>query len=323
MRQNSSTLFPFLAAVVERLARVFVARQKTVETPPDALPNGTVIGDGFEIVGFLGSGGFGFTYLAEDGQGKRWALKECYPTEFCRRRGALVGLTSRAALEEFTKILGQFEVEAECIQKFDHPNIVGGGQLIEQNNTAYIVLEFVVGRTLSDYLEDKRKPLNQNQLLHVMDEVSEAVRYVHDVGYLHKDISPDNVMIDETGKAVLIDFGSSAPLTKSKADEASESDLLVIKDGYSPQEFYNNSSPVSKASDVYQLGATLYHCISGQRPPASIQRLYAKACGKPDPMDGLVGRFPQFPADLLETVDKALAVFVQDRLQTVDAWTKK
>lgn len=311
MRRTFTSLFGWLLGQPKR---------KKIAVPHDALPMGSILGERYSLTGFIGNGGFGFTYIAEDTCGKKWAIKECFPREFCRRHGNSVGLVSQSAEEDFGRILAQFEVEAECIRELQHPNIVKGENIIFENNTAYIALEFIEGETLAERLSRRSRSLPKEDLLKVIDSISDAVNYVHRSGYLHKDISPDNVMLRSDGSPVLIDFGNTERI-KGKVSE--EEALLVIKEGYSPQEFYHDPKGVNKASDVYQLGATIYHCISGEKPPESVHRMFQTAIGKPDPLRRLSGRYPKFSADFLEKTDQSLAIFAQDRLQTLDGWTSK
>ncbi|MBT8455036.1 MAG: serine/threonine protein kinase, partial [Alphaproteobacteria bacterium] len=202
--------------------------------------------------------------------------------------------------------------------KLQHPNIVGVHQVFEDNETSYMALDFVRGRDLLDVIEEEPHLLGAEQIKSILMKMLSAVGYIHDRGILHRDISPDNILLDEWGNPVLIDFGAA----REEATRVSRvlSAQNTVKDGYSPQEFYIAGSKQTLSSDLYALAATFYHMISGDPPPVSQLRLSAVAEGKPDPYVPLLGRMKEYDRFFLGAIDKCLSVFPADRLQTAHEW---
>ena len=145
-----------------------------------------------------------------------------------------------------------------------------------------------------------------------------AIKYIHDRGILHRDISPDNFLLDWDDNLTLIDFGAAREHV-TKAHRALSA-LLAVKDGYSPQEFYLSGVGQTEASDLYALGATFYHVITGEAPPHSQDRLAAVAGDAGDPYQPLLGRVQDFDDDFLELIDRALEVFPENRPQSAEEW---
>jgi tRNA A-37 threonylcarbamoyl transferase component Bud32 len=285
----------------------------------DELKPGTKLMHGqYTIESFLNAGGFGITYLAKDSLDRKVVIKECFPGAFCRRSRYVVQARSRAHQNELKSIVRLFVQEARSLAKLNHPNIVGVHQVFEDNETAYMALDFVTGRDLLDTIEDPNHGLNATQIKSILKEVLGAVGFIHDQGILHRDISPDNILINKDFHPVLIDFGAA----REEATKQSRvlSALRVVKDGYSPQEFYIAGSEQSPSSDLYALGASFYHLINGDVPPNSQARLAAIASGEPDPYEPLVGRFDEYEPSFLTAIDKALAVLPKDRVQSAKEW---
>ena len=285
----------------------------------DELKPGTKLMHGqYTIENFLNAGGFGITYLARDSLDRKVVIKECFPGAFCRRSRYVVQARSRAHQNELKSIVRLFVQEARSLAKLDHPNIVGVHQVFEDNETAYMALDFVTGRDLLDTIEDPNDSLNPTQIKSILKEILGAVGFIHDQGILHRDISPDNILINKEFHPVLIDFGAA----REEATKQSRvlSALRVVKDGYSPQEFYIAGSEQSPSSDLYALSASFYHLINGDVPPNSQARLAAIASGEPDPYEPLSGRFPEYEPAFLTAMDKALAVLPKDRVQSAKEW---
>lgn len=285
----------------------------------DELKPGTKLMHGqYTIESFLNAGGFGITYLAKDSLDRKVVIKECFPGAFCRRSRYVVQARSRAHQNELKSIVRLFVQEARSLAKLNHPNIVGVHQVFEDNETAYMALDFVTGRDLLDTIEDPNHGLNAAQIKSILKEVLGAVGFIHDQGILHRDISPDNILINKDFHPVLIDFGAA----REEATKQSRvlSALRVVKDGYSPQEFYIAGSEQSPSSDLYALGASFYHLINGDVPPNSQARLAAIASGEPDPYEPLVGRFDEYEPSFLTAIDRALAVLPKDRVQSAKEW---
>lgn len=273
----------------------------------------------FTIESFLNSGGFGITYLARDSLDRRVVIKECFPSSFCRRTDNVVGPRTRQRSEEFRSIVKLFLQEAYNLSRLDHPYIVKVHQVFEDNETAYMAMDYIQGPDLLETVEGKVPQLPPAQIVTLLRKMLEAVGYVHDQGMLHRDISPDNILLDKfTGNPILIDFGASKKDVTRKSRALSG--LRVVKDGYSPQEFYIAGSKQAACSDLYALAASFYHLIANDTPKTSQERLSSIANREPDPHLPLTGRFPAYPPAFLQAIDKAMAIFPRDRLQSVAEW---
>ena len=285
----------------------------------DELKPGTKLLHGqYTIDSFLNAGGFGITYLARDSLDRKVVIKECFPGAFCRRSRYIVQARSRAHQNELKSIVRLFVQEARSLAKLDHPNIVGVHQVFEDNETAYMALDYVEGRDLLDMIEDPQRALTPDQVAAILREVLGAVGFIHGQGMLHRDISPDNILIDQDNRPVLIDFGAAREQASKQSRVLSA--LRVVKDGYSPQEFYIAGSDQSPSSDLYALAASFYHLIAGDLPPNSQSRLAAIASGDPDPYVALAGRITSYDDLFLAALDKALSVLPKNRLQSAQAW---
>jgi serine/threonine protein kinase len=289
-------------------------------TGSEALPSGTnLLGDQFTIERPLSNGGFGITYLAQDNfLGRRVVIKECYPEVFCRREGKNVLVRSTVHEEKYRAIVQMFMREARAIAKLKHPNIVGVHRIFEDNETAYMVLDLIEGRDLLSVIKDTYDEVEPEQIKELLLKVLDAIDLVHQHDLLHRDISPDNILLDKWGNPILIDFGAARE--EASRETRAVSAVLVVKDGYSPQEFYFAGGKQSPSSDLYALGATFYHFISGEAPPNSQTRMAEFASQNPDPCEPLAGRFPEFEPEFLEAIDKAMAILPRERIQSAREW---
>lgn len=275
----------------------------------------------YRIDGYLGAGGFGITYLAVDSLDRKVVIKECFPNSMCSRSGSMVRARSRAMQIDFEAVVRQFGLEARRMSKLKHPNIVGVHQVFEDNGTAYMALDLVKGRELLDIIETDRHSLTPTCIKAMLLKMLEAVDYVHERDVLHRDISPDNILIKGDENPVLIDFGAAREVA-SKASRMLSS-LHIVKDGYSPQEFYLANSTQTPSSDLYSLAATFYHLITGAPPPNSQVRLAALAADEMDPFVPIPPRTDGYDRFFIGAINKALAVFPKDRLQTAGAWIEE
>lgn len=285
----------------------------------DELKPGTQLMHGqYTIESFLNAGGFGITYMARDSLDRKIVIKECFPGAFCRRSRSIVQARSRAHQKELNSMVRLFVQEAKSLAKLNHPNIVGVHQVFEDNDTAYMALDFVEGRDMLDTLDDPDARMTADQIISMLKDVLGAVGFIHSQDILHRDISPDNILIDPTGRPVLIDFGAA----REEATKQSRvlSALSVVKDGYSPQEFYIAGSEQNASSDLYALGASFYHFISGEVPPNSQARLASIASGEKDPYAPLKGNVAGFDNNFLGAIDKALEILPKNRVQSAQEW---
>ncbi len=286
----------------------------------DELKPGTKLFHGqFTIDRFLNSGGFGITYLARDSLERPVVIKECFPGSFCRRSTTIVRARSRAHQHEFRSIVRLFVQEARSLSKLIHPNIVGVHQVFEDNDTAYMAIDFVDGKDMLALIEDDGVEFTPDQVVSYLTKLLGAVDFIHRSGVLHRDISPDNILVNNEGEPILIDFGAA----REEASKTSRalSALRVVKDGYSPQEFYISGSLQSDSSDLYALAASFYHVITGFPPPNSQARLAAIADDSAvDPYIPLAGRHEGYPPNFLEAIDRAMNVLPRDRIKSARAW---
>ena len=167
-------------------------------------------------------------------------------------------------------------------------------------------------------VKEKSFPLSPGRIRDILLQLLDAIEKIHEIDLLHRDISPDNVILEMSGTPVLIDFGA-ARADASRRTRAMSS-ILVVKDGYSPHEFYVAGSEQSPCSDLYALAATFYHVLSGEAPPHSQHRMMEVAGQKPDPCVPLSGRIKGYDEEFLQAIDQAMAIHPADRLQTAGRW---
>jgi serine/threonine protein kinase len=286
----------------------------------DELKPGTrLLGGQFTIESFLNAGGFGITYLARDSLDRRVVVKECFPSSFCRRSGTIVAPRTRQREDDFRSVVRLFVQEAMTLSRLDHENIVKVHQVFEDNGTAYMAMDYIDGPDLLETVEGTAAALNPEQIRTILGQMLDAVAHVHQQGVLHRDISPDNILLDRhTGRPVLIDFGASRKDVTRKSRALSG--LRVVKDGYSPQEFYIGGSLQGPNSDLYALAATFCHLVTGSTPKTSQERLSAIASRQGDPQVPVVGRAKGYPVEFLKAIDKGMSIFPRDRFQSVAEW---
>jgi len=248
----------------------------------DTLPLGTRL-QNFRITRLLGRGGFGAIYLAMDvNLAHRVAIKEYLPGEIAARGE---GLRVRPSDEENTQLyhwgLDRFVKEARNLVRFRHPNIVRVTSLFQENNTAYMVMDFEEGVSLREYVENPENRSEQS-LKHLMRPIAQGLVEVHRQGFIHRDIKPGNLLIREDGSPVLLDFGSARLASR----HATHGLTALVSSGYAPLEQYNAESEEQQGpwSDIYALGGVLYHCVSRQDPPDSTRRSSAIVNGQADPL---------------------------------------
>ncbi|MEL6169181.1 MAG: serine/threonine-protein kinase, partial [Pseudomonadota bacterium] len=203
-----------------------------------AIPVGAkLLGGQFTITGQLGAGGFGKTYRAEDNVlGRTIVIKECFPEDYCVRNGRNVVARSKSNAAPFRSTVEMFIREARSLAKLRHPNIVGVHRAFEENQTAYMVLDLIDGNELFTFLKAGENTLSPRRVKDILMQLLNAIEKVHEMDLLHRDISPDNIIIEKNGTPVLIDFGSARGDASRRTRAVSS--MVVVKDGYSPQELY-------------------------------------------------------------------------------------
>lgn len=287
----------------------------------DELLPGTKLFHGqYRISRFINCGGFGITYLAKDSLDREVVIKECFSSTFCRRTESRVRARSQGTRDHMQRIVKSFLNEARSLASLTHPNIVGVHQVFEDNDTAYMALDYIRGHDLLEIIDEKKAELSPEQIVGIAAKLVSAVGYIHDNGLLHCDISPDNIFINQDGEPILIDFGAAR---RSATGEAQKySGLSVVKDGYSPHELYATGGNSGPWSDLYSLAASLYHAITGSAPENCQSRLGAMAEKRPDPVKPLAGSVAGYPRGFLESLDKAMSVVPTARFQTAEDWLR-
>jgi serine/threonine protein kinase len=286
----------------------------------ELLPGTTLFHGTYKITRFINSGGFGITYLATDSLNRDVVIKECFSSTFCRRSQTRVRARSSGTRDHMGKIVKSFLNEAQSLAKLKHPNIVGVHQVFEDNDTAYMAMDYIRGHDLLEIIEENRAELTPDLIVRVTGKLISAVGYIHDNQLLHCDISPDNIFVTPAGEPILIDFGAARRTAAGAVEKYSG--LSVVKDGYSPHELYTAGGNSGRWSDIYALAASLYHAIAGVAPPNCQTRLAAMAEKRPDPCKPLAGTVVGYPKGFLETIDRAMAVMPAARFQTAGDWTK-
>ena len=230
-----------------------------------ALPQGTILHDGFFVGRVLGQGGFGITYLGYELHSKRRiAIKEYFPSGVVVRDGTKVQPTGAENNAFFRRGLELFNKEAQILSRLSgQPNIVEVISFFFENNTGYFVMEFLEGNSLKDYLAIRGGRISFQEALKLLLPTMEALETVHHEGMLHRDIAPDNVFVTNEGVAKLIDFGAA----RFRREDETKSIRTIVKPGYAPMEQYTSQTAQGPWSDVYAMGATIYRAITGITPP--------------------------------------------------------
>ncbi|MEM6407443.1 MAG: serine/threonine-protein kinase [Pseudomonadota bacterium] len=315
-------MHPVCKEASETLGMTVAASDMQIASHP-GLPEGTVLADGlFTITSALGAGGFGITYRATDNVlGRPVVIKECFPDDFCLRgedRRTVI-LRSAEKAEQVESIVRMFMSEARAIAKLRHPTIVGVHSAFEENNTAYMALDLLDGTDLFNLIvAQKDNGFSPAWVTQTLLQLLDAIEQVHAADLLHRDISPDNIMIEPSGNPVLIDFGAARGDASRRTRAVSS--LLVVKDGYSPHEFYAPGSTQTPSSDLYALAATFYHVISGKAPVNSQTRVMEIANQKPDPFLPLAGRIQGYDDAFLQAIDQAMRIMPNERIASAAQW---
>ena len=252
-----------------------------IQTSMQHLTPGTVLNQNYLIGKALGQGGFGITYIGWDLNAWRIvAVKEYYPSGLVtRERGTVVTPIDAAAKTKLKKGVNLFFKEALILGNFSsHPNIVNVLHFFRQNNTAYIVMEYINGKSLKDYLQARGGSISFTEAMQILCPIMLALDDLHHTGLLHRDIAPDNIYLTVDGHAKLLDFGAA----RYHFGEETQSASSVIKPGYAPLEQYSdNNNDQGPWTDVYAMGATFYRALTGKVPVAAPDRAIGKVLQSP------------------------------------------
>ena len=275
------------------------------------LRKGTRLIGRYTIEGVLGQGGFGITYLGMDElHEKPVAIKEFFPQGIVTRNieyQDTVTVTFVGEKDNYEKGKERFLKEARTMAKFSKDKgIVKALDFFEINNTAYIVMEYLEGVTLKQYLRENKR-IAAEDLVELLVPLIEALDEIHSQGLIHRDISPDNIMVLPDGRIKLMDFGAARDYTEFGEKSLS----IVLKPGYAPPEQYQTHGVQGPWTDIYALCATMYKCITGENPPDAIERV----------MDDHLKKISAFGIPVLpqieEAIIKGMSVAANDRYQNV------
>ena len=283
--------------------------RETGSWPPHQLPFHTILNGKYMIQRVLGEGGFGITYEGWDlNLELRVAIKEYFPSGFVTRGNTDVIAHTGSGEEYYEKGKEKFLSEAKILARFYFlPGIVGVKDFFLENNTAYIVMEFLDGVTLKEYAGRAGGRLEAGEVLELMRPVMASLAQVHNSGLIHRDISPENIMITKEGQVKLLDFGAARDISP----DGQKSLSVLLKPGYAPEEQYRTHGEQGPWTDVYALCATMYRCMTGQAPQEPLER--ARKDGlKPPSMLGAKLKPEQDMA-----IMKGLALYAENRYQSI------
>ncbi len=281
-----------------------------------ALPAGTRISS-YEIRDTLGIGAFGITYRAYDHSLDRVvAVKEYLPSGLAVRvsDGTTVSPKSQAETKDYQYGLKRFLDEARTLARFHEPHVVRIITYLEAHGTAYFVMDYEDGESLDRRLK-KTATLPEDEIRAIVIPILRGLRSVHVQNFLHRDIKPGNIYLRRDGSPVLLDFGAARQAIGERGRNATG----MVTPGYAPFEQYLADDKQGPWSDIYALGATMYHCVTGVAPVASTERVAAVHAGEPDPMAGIGGTLKdRYSAAFLEAMGWMLQPMPMDRPQSVD-----
>lgn len=279
------------------------------------LPLGTILQGRYEIGKVLGQGGFGITYIGWDhARETAVAVKEFYPNGIVNREASVsqtLKVNTADSAEAFERNRKRFLQEAYVLQKLnDIPQIVHVENLFEENNTAYIVMDLIRGIDLRRYIRMMGGKLSVSKTFDILCPIMEALHRAHEAGLVHRDVSPDNIMLMPDGKAKLLDFGAAREVMVPELGHV-QSTEAILKHGFAPIEQYQRNGALGPWTDVYALSATVYYCLTGQIPPDAPKRI----------MDGVEipwNTIPGLSDWQAEVLRKAMEPMPRNRTRSVD-----
>ena len=293
---------------------------KITDSPLHMLP-GTILLDRYLVGKVIGYGGFGVTYIGWDSiLQQRVAIKEYLPSEFATRSMGQADVTVFGGnkAQQFADGMAKFIDEAKRLAQFQSEDgIVRVYDSFETNNTAYIIMEYLDGETLTTFLNREGKvPIEK--AVEMVTPVIRSLETVHKAGIIHRDIAPDNIMIAKDGKVKLIDFGAARYATTSH----SRSLTVIIKPGFSPEEQYRSRGDQGPHTDIYALGAVLYRMVTGETPPDALER---RAFFENKKKDILVppSKSCKIPKNIENAILNAMNVRIEDRTSSAGAFLQQ
>lgn len=283
---------------------------------------GSILRERYIVGKVLGFGGFGVTYIGWDALlEQKVAIKEYLPSEFSTRipGQSRVTVFNGDKQEQFRDGLSKFVEEAQRLVKFQsEEGIVKVFDSFEDNNTAYIIMEYLNGETLAEYLK-REKTVAADKAIEMIMPVIKSLQNVHEQGIIHRDIAPDNIFLTNDGKVKLIDFGSARFATTSH----SRSLTVIIKPGFSPEEQYRSRGDQGAHTDVYAIGATLYRMVTGTTPPDALERRAFFESKKKDILRPITKFTKDITVNQETAILNALNVRIEDRTQDMATLEKE
>ena len=264
----------------------------------------------YVIKSCIGDGGFGITYLATDQKlGRDVVLKEYYP-DYMARRDVTVSndvKTDAKYAEDMKAGIAKFMNEAKTLALLNNiPSIAMVHDFFEENSTGYIVMEYIRGKSLKQYIRERSVPYSFKEAMNLIRPCIYALQRVHEAGIIHRDFAPDNILINELGQAKIIDFGASRDFSSGNATMT-----VMVKHGYAPVEQYSHDVKQGPYTDVYSLAAVIYEMLTLKKPVTSIDRLISDKLPHPAMING--GLTPLQD----EVIMKGLKPSYEERFQTV------
>lgn len=279
-----------------------------------ALPSGTELVGDYRIERVLGAGGFGITYRADEmALDRAVTIKEYFPSDFAARNAEKEAVPrSKDCSSDYRWGLDRFIEEAQTLARFDHPNIVRVYRYFRANNTGYMVLQWEEGKSLKTWLKELKRAPRQKELDDIVAPLLEALDIIHKADFLHRDIAPDNIIVRKSGTPVLIDFGSA----RGEIAAHSKTVSALVKPGYSPYEQYAETSRQQGPwTDIYALAATLYHAVTGKRPPDAPSRMVHDEI-----VPAREAALSSYRPGFLKAIDRALSLEIKERPQSIAVW---
>lgn len=273
----------------------------------------TNLNDKYMVGKVIGEGGFGITYIGFNMDTELpVAIKEYFPAELATRdtlQGNVINVFSGEAKDLYRDGLEKYLREARNLTMFsDLPGIVTVKDFFYQNDTAYIIMEYINGITLKQHLTKVGGKMKQNEVIKMMKPVLESMNRIHEVGIIHRDISPDNIMITRSNQIKLTDFGAARIFDT----EDNKSITVVLKRGYAPEEQYRAKGNQGPWTDVYALCATMYKMITSITPQEALERIIEDNVEPLSKFDSAIWPETEY------AIMKGLSLRAQDRFQTVN-----
>lgn len=277
---------------------------------PLHLPPATLLKQNrYQLEKTLGEGGFGITYKGIDLVTYRQiAIKELWWSEKFIRQGIAVLWSSSVSPKEKREQIEKFKYEASILQKCQHPNIVRVYDWFEENNTAYMIMDLIQGKSLYKIFEEESQPVSEARIKKYFIQVAEALKVVHSNNLIHRDIKPDNIMIDKQDKAILIDFGNAREFLAGKTGRMT----TTLSRGYAPLEQYATQGRRGPGTDFYALCASMYEMLTGNLPEEATARINSETLIPPRQI------VPQISSLTENVLLTGLRLRIEERFQTAD-----